>query len=107
MVRVEVTTVGAQLRSISSSGHAIKPGDGESAPCAAISLLLKSLGTVLAVRDDCRVTVRAKAPGEFLMELDGCSAEEWLTGIWSLADRNLREIARAWPNDVSLKYNEE
>jgi uncharacterized protein YsxB (DUF464 family) len=59
MILIEVTTSdGVPLR-VRSRGHARRKGSAESAPCAAVSVVLKSLGLTVAGDSRCGLRVTA------------------------------------------------
>jgi uncharacterized protein YsxB (DUF464 family) len=107
MILIEVTTRdGVPLR-IRSRGHAVRTGSAESAPCAAVSVVLKSLGLTVAGDSRCDLRLQAERPGEFDLEVDAGDAVTWLAAVWSMAGTTLREIATAWPEQVRLTITEE
>ncbi|MEX2443652.1 MAG: hypothetical protein WD492_08605 [Alkalispirochaeta sp.] len=107
MINVEVTVAdGAPLR-IVSSGHAIRTGSAESAPCAAASVVLKSFGLAVVRNTGCTVQVQAEEPGSFDVQLGACEDRRWIIGVWAVTETSLREIAAAWPDEVRLTITEE
>jgi uncharacterized protein YsxB (DUF464 family) len=107
MILIEVTTSdGVPLR-VRSRGHARRKGSAESAPCAAVSVVLKSLGLTVAGDSRCGLRVTADRPGEFDLEVDPGEAASWVAAVWSMAGTTLREIAAEWPEQVRLMITEE
>ncbi len=107
MIGVHVTVAEGVPTRIISSGHAIRSGSADSAPCAAVSVVLKSFGLGLAGNAKCRVSARAEQPGALDIELHGCDDQRWLAGVWAVTETSLREIAVAWPDQVQLSITEE
>lgn len=107
MVRVTIDTVNGVPRRVRSRGHAVRQGGHDSAPCAAVSALLKGLGLAVAHNEDCAVRVDAPRPGEFDLTVDGCRDTAWFHGVWDLARRSFDEIAAAWPDEVTVTTIEE
>ena len=107
MIDIQVSmTEGVPTRVI-SSGHAIRSGSADSAPCAAVSVVLKSFGLALARNAQCRVHARAEHPGALDVAVHGCEDHQWITGVWVVTETSLREIAAAWPDHVRLSITEE
>lgn len=92
---------------IRSTGHAVRVAGAESAPCAAVSVVLKSLGLTVAGDPRCDLRLKAEHPGEFDLEIDASGAISWITAVWSMAETTLREIAAEWPDQVRLTITEE
>jgi uncharacterized protein YsxB (DUF464 family) len=107
MILIEVTTLDGVLRRIRSRGHALRKGSAESAPCAAVSVILKSLGLTVAGNPRCDLRLTAERPGEFDLAVDTGEAVPWLAAVWSMAETTLREIATEWPDQVRLTITEE
>lgn len=107
MVRVTVHTVGGLPRRIAADGHATLSGGSASAPCAAISVVLKSFGLTVASNKTCAVRVRAEEPGTFDIELRNCQTAHWLEGAWTMARIALMEIEEQWPQEVRMNIVEE
>lgn len=107
MINVQVTTVEGIPSRLVSSGHAMRSGSSESAPCAAVSVVLKSFGLAIATNTGCRVQVQADQPGSFDLRLGECRDLQWLAGTWAVTATSLREIAAAWPDEMRLTITEE
>lgn len=107
MIDIQVTVAEGVPTRIISSGHAVRNGSADSAPCAAVSVVLKSFGLALARNVQCRVNARAEQPGALDVALHGCEDHRWFAGVWVVTETSLREIAAAWPDHVRLSITEE
>ena len=107
MISIEVTrNAGVPVRVV-STGHAVASRATESAPCAAVSVVLKSFGLTLLENGSCSVSGAAPGEGVFDISCRRCADIEWYRGVASLLERTLGEIRTAWPDEVTVSYYEE
>lgn len=111
MVRVTIGRRNGLVRSIHSTGHALRGPSGVSAPCAAVSVVLKGLAETLLHREDVHLDGRASRPGEFWLEVTDREplhpgSDEWIEAAFLVAQRAIGEIARMWPDDVHVVDND-
>lgn len=92
---------------IEAGGHASIGPDGLSAACAAVSVLLKTLGLELTGNAGCGVKGELGSPGSYRLEIVRCDDERWLRGLWDLSRGILGEIAREWPREIEFTVIEE
>jgi uncharacterized protein YsxB (DUF464 family) len=107
MINVQVTIRGGVPTRVVSTGHAMRAGSADSAPCAAVSVVLKSFGLAVAGRSGCDVQVTADQPGTFDLRMSATSDAAWIDGVWTVTEGSLREIAATWPDEVRLTITEE
>ncbi len=107
MIRVTITRRNGVLHRIQSRGHALRSGAESSAPCAAVSVLLKSFGLALTDRAGCSVEGSVPREGTYDVICNGCDDAAWYGGITELFERSLREIQGTWPSEVTVTYYEE
>lgn len=91
---------------IEAHGHASAGSGALSAPCAAVSVLLKSLGGILVDHPSCAVRGSVSEPGAFILEIEGCRDQAWLRGVGDLLRCALQEVARSWPEEVCFSTGE-
>jgi uncharacterized protein YsxB (DUF464 family) len=107
MINVQVTIRDGVPTRVVSSGHAMRAGSTDSAACAAVSVVLKSFGLVVAGNSGCSVQVEAEQPGAFDLQLGARRDLSWIDGVWTVTETSLREISAAWPDEVRLTITEE
>ncbi len=107
MISIEVTRNGDLPVRIVSRGHAVASMGAESAPCAAVSVVLKSFGLTLLENGSCSVSGQAPGEGVFDISCHHCADTEWYRGVAGLLERELMEIQTAWPQAVTVSYHEE
>lgn len=78
----------------------------ESAPCAAVSVALKSFGLLLTDHG-CTVHGAVPRPGEFDLQCDQCDDLSWYNGATDMLRTFIAEVERDWPGQVSVQYSEE
>lgn len=106
MVHVQIVLRDGALQRVTSRGHAAAAGGMESAPCAAVSVALKSFGLIL-MDHGCTVHGAAPAPGEFDLRCDRCDDLSWYTGAADMLRAVIAEVERDWPDQVTVQYSEE
>lgn len=107
MIYVTITRRDGITRRIQSDGHAQRSGGVQSASCAAVSILLKSIGLALVDHAGCSVRGSIPQEGAYDVICNGCDDVAWFDGVIELFERNLKEIQTAWPAEVTVTYNEE
>lgn len=95
-----------RLSRLESRGHAVRRGAAESAPCAAVSAVVRGLGLAL-VAGPLTVDGDVSEPGHARFDVVECTDDQWMAGLSDGTLRTLEAIAHAWPNDVELERIEE
>lgn len=107
MIRVTARTRNGELFRIRAEGHALAQQEMQSAPCAAVSALLRGLGLSLLERGDCAVEGSVEREGQYDLSIVRCGDAAWLAGTWGLARAVLQGVAREWPREVEFTIHEE
>lgn len=107
MISVAVTTRDGRLWRIVAEGHAPRGERGASAPCAAVSALLKGAGLALLDSPDFSVTGSLEAEGRYDLTVTRCDDAVRLQGLMDVLRNTLQEIAREWPRDVTVTMYKE
>ncbi|MFA7565666.1 MAG: ribosomal-processing cysteine protease Prp [Alkalispirochaeta sp.] len=112
MINIRIVHKAGHLLRVQSTGHAVRAGNAvtgnsDSAPCAAVSVLLKSFGLALVEHAGCTVTGDVPREGAFDVTCRHCDDPDWYRGVAELFERSLKEIQMAWPDEVTVHYKEE
>lgn len=107
MIRVTVRLRDALPVRIDADGHGLRGFDGQSAPCAAVSAVLKGLGLVLVEAPQCTVDGSVDQAGRYRLIISDCGDPHWMRGVWDSSRTTLQEIAREWPGEVNVSIIEE
>lgn len=103
MIRVVVHQRSGLLEHLEVSGHAPAAGGAESAPCAAVSAVVRALGLVLVRSPHCTVSGSAADPGYVDLTVENVGDAAWLAGAWDVAWTALQDAARTWPGEIQIK----
>lgn len=105
---IEITIVEQQGRvfRVISRGHAVRPEAGESAPCAAVSVLLQSFGLTL-IDNGCVVEGSVDRPGHFDLTCRQCENPDWYRGVSEITLGVIESIQRSWPDQIRLTIQKE
>lgn len=107
MIRIEVVRQDGVLRRLSSRGHADTGGRPESAPCAAVSVVLKSFGLATVDAEGCTVEGAVPEPGVFDLSVMEIGDHRWYAGVSGIVERQIAVIAETWPDEVTIDYRDE
>ncbi len=109
MIRIRLHTVDGVLTALESEGHAVRTGAGDSPACAVVSTLLQGLGQALVHRAGYTVDGSAPEPGRFSLSVSNVESAERgrLAGLTDLLVRQLKFVAREYPEDLQCTITEE
>ena len=87
-----------------SKGHASKGAGGVSIPCAVVSALVRSMGSLLEKREDVVVRVERFQPGAVrirVLQVDE-KGENWLHGLTDMLVQGLEDVQRDFPDQLEF-----
>ena len=107
MVRVCLTVSNGRLAAIESSGHSGAGVRGEDVPCAAVSVLVRTVARVLLDEPDVELEAEPPQRGRIKITAITCSEGKrpWLVGVTDVLARGIKDIVREYPDHVDLVVN--
>ncbi len=107
MVAVSVDLSEGVLLSCRAAGHARAGAEGSDPVCAAVTVLVKTAGRVLAERPGVRVAGSAEQRGSLEMRVESWDPgdREWRKGVTAFLVQGLQDTAGTSPESVKLEIH--
>lgn len=112
MIRCSVNSRQGVLSRLESTGHgSIDNTEARvSISCAAVSTLIRTVGTLLEKSESVHIALERFQPGDVALTVEYVdeSAEEWLRGLTDMLSQGLEDLQREYPEQIvfSRSFNE-
>ncbi len=106
MIRCTLATIRGIISRFESSGHGSvdNPEARVSISCAAVSALIRSMGTLVEKSDCVSIELIRFQPGDIAMRVGHVdeNAEEWLRGLTDMLAQGLEDVRRDYPDQIEF-----
>jgi uncharacterized protein len=96
---------GGCLRRVSATGHSLAGPVGGDVPCAAVSVLVRTVARLVAMETRIASSGSSGGRGDLDFEVKDCpgNLREWLRGATDFLIRGVTDVSGEFPDDVSIE----